>query len=690
MNLLDLMIKVGIEDETAKGIDSVAQNVKGKLGTAAKVAAGAVAAGTAAAAAGAAAIGKAALDSYASFEQLEGGVAKLYGNAGQSLEEYAESMGKTSDEVRETWEANQKAQEQVMKDAQEAYKTAGMSANDYMETATSFSAALVSSLGGDTQKAAELTKTAMVSMSDNVNTFGSDFESVQNAFQGFAKQNYTMLDNLKLGYGGTKEEMQRLIDDANEYAASMGQASDLSIESFADIVTAIDLVQQKTQIAGTTQREAMGTIEGSINMTKSAWTNFVAELGKEDGDLGARLDEVIEGAMAVIDNVAPRIVTIAENIGAAIPQIADKLAPKIQELVSKAGDYLQENGPTMIQGALDLFSNMAKGAAQAIPQVTKGLRDLLLTIVDNIPTYLPQIIEAAITLFGGLLEGLSDIVGGVLLAIGELITMALAAITDAANDGAMAAAKFVAGIVKGIADKASSFVSSVEDFLKKGIKKIGDFVSNAKNAAIDFMKGIINGITSKAGEVVSGIGSMVTNMVNKVKEIPGKVKSAVSGAVGWLKETGRNIVQGLINGISGMFGNVKDMVSRLAHLIPEPIRKVLNIGSPSKLMKQYGEWTVEGLAIGLEDKAGTIQKAMGSLANTIADTDLTAEASLGYSTSKYFQNGSAQAVGDTYNITLQLGANADANQIVLAIADALESKNRLAGHATVTRNVRYA
>ena len=261
MNLLDLFIKIGVKDEASGKIEGISSGAIAKASAMGQamydatkfVASKAVDAGKA--------IVGGAVEGYASYEQLAGGVKKLYGDASNT----------------------------VMRFAQDAYKTSGMSANQYMEQATSFSAALVSSLGGDTAAAARQTDVAMRAISDNVNTFGSDMDSVQNAFQGFAKQNYTMLDNLKLGYGGTKQEMERLIADANAYAAANGKAADLSIDSFSDIVTAIELIQEKQGIAGTTAKEAATTIEGSIAMTKAAWANLLAEFGKEDGDVGKRV-----------------------------------------------------------------------------------------------------------------------------------------------------------------------------------------------------------------------------------------------------------------------------------------------------------------------------------------------------------------------------------------------------------------
>lgn len=225
---------------------------------------------------------------------------------GKSLDEYAALTGQTVEQCSGKWQQLEQAQTTVLANADAAYKTAGISANQYMEQVTGFSASLVSSLGGDTVKAAKYANTAMVDMSDNANTFGTAMEDLQNAYQGFAKQNYTMLDNLKLGYGGTKEEMQRLIKDAH----AVNSAVDESSLSFDNIVLAIHTMQEQMQIAGTTSREAATTIEGSCNMAKAAWENWLTELGKDDADMGKLTEELVESVETAASNVIPRVATI--------------------------------------------------------------------------------------------------------------------------------------------------------------------------------------------------------------------------------------------------------------------------------------------------------------------------------------------------------------------------------------------
>lgn len=300
---------------------------------------------------------KDSVTSYADYEQLVGGVQKLYGNMGLSVEEYAAQNGKSVEEVRDEWQRLEDAQNLVMQNAENAYKTSGMSMNEYMESATSFSASLINSLGGDTREAAELTDVAMQNISDNFNTFGGDIGMIQGAFQGFAKQNYTMLDNLKLGYGGTKSEMERLIADANEYAATIGETSDLSINSFADIVKAIDLVQRKQNIRGTTAREAEKTIQGSINTTKAAYKNLLTAIGG-----GGDVDQAFDNFVSSFENTVNNIIPVIERIIPAIGKIIEKIAPLVEkylpQFIAKVSPLIVD-AITIIGGALlDLLGEL--------------------------------------------------------------------------------------------------------------------------------------------------------------------------------------------------------------------------------------------------------------------------------------------------------------------------------------------
>lgn len=286
---------------------------------------------SAAAATAMVAITKGAVENYGDYEQLVGGVETLFGAGGQSLSEYAKGVGKTTTEAKDEYNNLIKAQEAVIEKANGAYKTAGMSANDYMETVTSMSAALIQSLDGDTVAAAEKADMAITDMSDNANKMGSDIESIKNAYSGFAKANYTMLDNLKLGYGGTKEEMQRLLDDATKIS---GVKYDIS--QYGDIVDAIHVVQTEMGITGTTAKEAATTIQGSIASAKAAWTNLQTGLADENADLDALVGELVDSVVTVIDNIAPRVMAAVPRILQAVPQLITGLSGAAKELAGEA------------------------------------------------------------------------------------------------------------------------------------------------------------------------------------------------------------------------------------------------------------------------------------------------------------------------------------------------------------------
>lgn len=344
---------------------------------------------------------KQAFEAYAQYEQLAGGVSKLYGTAGKSIEEYAASVGKSVGEVEGEYNRLQAAQDLVFKNANDAWKTAGMDANQYMEVATSFSASLINSLGGDTVAAAQQTDVAMRAISDNVNTFGTNADSVTQAFQGFARQNFMMLDNLKLGYAGSKEGMQQLIADANAYAAANGQAANLSIDSFSDIVTAIELVQEKQGIAGTTAREAATTIEGSITSLGAAWNNFVAGIGKDGIDLEPLVQNVVEALGNVVHNVVPVAGRIMAGLGSAlinaVPQMVQGLGSAITDALAGVGIQL----PALnIDG--QMFDNL-NGALDPVIEHFQNVSDMLVRVFNN-PT-----VQAGITSIVGSLNDIGNV-----------------------------------------------------------------------------------------------------------------------------------------------------------------------------------------------------------------------------------------------------------------------------------------
>lgn len=313
-----------------------------------------------------------AIEGYGEYEQLVGGVETLFGSSADT----------------------------VIKNAENAYKTAGLSANAYMETVTSFSASLLQSMGNDTEAAAKKADQALTDMSDNANKMGTDMSSIQNAYQGFAKQNYTMLDNLKLGYGGTKEEMQRLIDDANALNAAQGNYTNYSIESYADIVDAIHTVQTEMGITGTTALEASTTIEGSISAMQAAYANFVTGLGDQNADIGALTEQLIESAGTVAENVLPVIENVVESIVKAVQEQGP-------EMITKFVAYATEKLPDILKLGLQLVLSLVKGLAQNLPQLVQGTLKMVDTIVKAFVDSLPDIIEVGRDIVRGVWEGIT-------------------------------------------------------------------------------------------------------------------------------------------------------------------------------------------------------------------------------------------------------------------------------------------
>ena len=364
MNLMDLFVKISVDDQASGQVETLSGKLKSGLATAAKVGAAAVAA----AGTSVVAIGKQAIEQYAEYEQLVGGVETLFKQSADTVMGYAEN----------------------------AYKTAGMSANEYMETVTSFSASLLQSLDGDTAAAAEKANLAITDMSDNANKMGTSMESIQNAYQGFAKQNYTMLDNLKLGFGGTKEEMQRLLDEAEKISGI-----EYDISSYADIVDAIHVVQTEMGITGTTAKEASTTIQGSIDSMKSAYENFVTGLGDQNADIAELSTKLLESAEVVAGNLLPVIENILSSIGTMMQE-------KGPEMIEKFVSYAIEKLPQIIELGLKMVLSLVKGLANNLPKLVSSVLDMIATIVKTFVSSIPDIVSVGKQIVEGLWNGIKS------------------------------------------------------------------------------------------------------------------------------------------------------------------------------------------------------------------------------------------------------------------------------------------
>ena len=511
-SVLDLLAKITIDtteydkglDESKKKAGSFGESLKGGLSSAGSKfgsvlggignAVGTIAkAGTAGIAAGSAAVGaltKQSTDAFANYEQLSGGVKKLFGDASDT----------------------------VMKNASEAYKTAGMDANQYMEQATSFSAALINSLGGDTQEAAKLADVAMRSMSDNVNTFGSDMGSVQNAFQGFAKGNYTMLDNLKLGYGGTKEEMSRLIADAAQAEDSqraLGVTVDGTSMSFDNIVKAIEVAQYQQHIYGTTSKEAATTIEGSLNMTKSAWDNLIAGFANPDADMDKLMDNLIIALVGdkkgegLLNNLLPAVQRAMEGIG----KFVEKAAPII-------GQYLPGLMNTLLPPLISAATSLVSGLVQGLPAILQILIEQLPTIAQNIFNAFQQSLPLFIELGKNILN---SIYNGITEAYPQLKEP-----LDSVIGAFQTAFKTIKGVVETVAPYVQPILVTLGTVLKGAFDMVSNaitFVSDNLNTFAPIVAGVVGAIT---GLGIAGIITTIVGAITSVATAIGGVISALS------------------------------------------------------------------------------------------------------------------------------------------------------------------
>ncbi len=500
----------------------------------------AVAAGVAAVGAAAVKLSKAVLDSYADYEQLTGGIETLFKDSSDTVMGYAEN----------------------------AYKTAGLSANQYMETVTGFSASLLQSLGGDTEKAAEYANMAVTDMADNANKMGSSMESIQNAYQGFAKQNYTMLDNLKLGYGGTKEEMQRLLEDAEKIS---GFKYDIS--SYSDIVDAIHIVQTEMGITGTTQLEAEKTISGSINTLKGAWANFVTGLGDANADIGQLTQNVIDSFVNVFNNVKP----ILENIVAALPSVISSLNTALIDLA-----------PTLLDSVVTLFNSILTGIIDLLPQLMPVVINAVLMcvgcIIDNIPAFVDALIQIVVALIQGISDNLPQILSAVIEAVIQvtialldnlplLLDTFLELMLSAVDAIIQAIPHIVAALPKIIEALVTFLISNIPMLVDTGIKL---FVSIVKELPT-IIKSIVAAIPKIITAIVKGIASGVSQMAEAGKNLCKGLWQGLSNSVEWIKSK-----------IRGWVGNITSFLKRL-----------FGIASPSKVFAGYGKFLTMGLGEGM-------------------------------------------------------------------------------------------
>lgn len=610
MNLFELFVKIGVEDEASEKIGEISSKIGNGLKTAAKIGTAAV---TVAATAIAALTTK-AVQGYSEYEQLVGGVETLFGTGGKSLQEYAASTGQSVGKATNEYKKLEKTQKSVINNASKAYKTAGMSANEYMETVTSFSASLIQSMGGDTEAAAEKANKAIIDMSDNANKMGTDMESIQNAYQGFAKQNYTMLDNLKLGYGGTKEEMKRLLETANEINAQQGIITDYQIDSYADIVDAIHVVQTEMGITGTTALEAGTTIQGSVNSMKAAWENLVTGLADGNADIESLVNDLVvtiagdgtESNLGVIGNVLPAVETALSGastlVSELLPKIVDLIPDIIDDnlpiLVDSAVEIIQslvdgiiESQPLLAESAIEIIQGLVDGLSENQEELVESAFEIITFLVNSIVDMLPEIVQLGLDLIVSLSNGIAESLPELIPTIISVILQIVSTITAPENLAALidSGIEILRGIIEGIVNAIPELLDQVPTIIDNLVTAIGENTPKLTMIGIELIVKLIMGIiaaipklVSKAPEIVfslieglfTAFPSLLQTGKETVEEIGEGFKSALSNATEW----GKDLIKSFTDGIVKKWEHLKQTVKNVA----QSVKNILGFSEPKE------------------------------------------------------------------------------------------------------------
>lgn len=528
--------------------------MKGIGSSAIKVGKGLAVAGAAAATAVTALVSK-SVGAFADYEQLTGGVETLFGASGRSVEEYAQSVGKSVSDIQGKYDSLMSAQNAVLENANKAYMTAGMSANEYMDTVTGFSASLISSLGGDTNKAADYANSALVDMSDNANKMGTDMESIKNAYQGFAKQNYTMLDNLKLGYGGTQAEMKRLLGDAQKLT---GQKYDIS--SFADITQAIHAIQTQMDITGTTAKEASTTISGSWGSLKAAFQNVLVGLTTGGDMFDQSLDALINTAVTFGQNIIPAIKGALSGIG----YLIEGLAPVIGETIPP---LINDLAPTLANSAVSLILSLVNGLTQNATQFSECLSNMIIVAVAGISTVVPQLLDAASKIVSNLMQGLTN-------SMPQIVNGAVTLVEGLVNGLVNNIPLLIMGAVQLVASLANGLIANLPRIIDAGVNLITGIVS----ASYSMMPQIIQNGMQLVVNLAVGLVRAIPQLIAALPRITGAIVKGFK-SVNWF-DLGLQLIKSIWKGIksigSEMWNGVKEKTSELWGGVKNVVSEKLN------------------------------------------------------------------------------------------------------------------
>ena len=656
----------------SKGFHSGIEKIGSLAADGCKAVAGAFAAAYAAAGAAVAGLTKTAVENYADYEQLVGGVETLFKDSADTVMDYANA----------------------------AFETAGLSANAYMETVTSFSASLLQSLGGDTEKAAEKANMAIVDMSDNANKMGTDMASIQNAYQGFAKQNYTMLDNLKLGYGGTKEEMQRLLTEAQKIS---GIKYDIS--SYSDIVDAIHVIQTEMGITGTTAKEASTTIQGSVNAAKSAWTNWVTGLADNSQDFGQLTENLVNSVVTAGENIIPRIEETLPNvvnglnvlISTAVDMLPD-LLPQFAQMGADAigavtsalsnadglADAVAQMGIILIDSAVELLPEFVNVGISLLESLIGALLDNIDAIVDaaieigmalisSFIQVIPELIVAGIEIIAALIDGITEMIPELIPVAVECIFAIVDGLLENLPELLTAAIQIILALALGLIDAIPDLIGYIPEIVSAIVEAIIDNLPLLITACFEIMLAIGTGLLDCIGQLTQNIPEILTKLKDEFLEHD------------W-SEIGSNIIDGIKNGLIDAGKNLWEGAKETVTGLVDGITDFFGIHSPSRLMRdRVGVNIAAGIGVGFEEEMGTVTDdavaAMDDMVATV-NSDVSAAYRPQYGDvihDDHSHSSSVTQTDNTYNIYTQASNAQDAREIAEELARIKEQEDAAKG-----------
>ena len=575
----EVKYKVTADDS---GLDQQISKSESKLkagfGRAAVAVGAAATAAVGAAATAVASITKQAVSAYADYEQLTGGIKKLF-------EDNAHF---------------------VVANSEKAFETVGMSSNQYMQTVTGFSAALINSLEGDTKEAAAMADVAMRDIADNANTFGKyTADEIAGVYQALAKGQFQTLDNLNLGYGGSKEGMQALIDKANELGAAQGKNADLTIDSFADIVEAIHRVQDNMNIVGTTLNEGASTISGSIEMVKASWDNVMTHIGSGNAD---QLYDAINGLVESVGAAASNLLPVVERALTGIVDLVDQLAPEIADRLPK---MLTDALPPLLTAAGEVIETLAKGLIEALPKMMPTITQLIIDLAKMIISMAPEIIKCGIQLIVELAMGIAQALPDLIPAVIDAILMIVDTLTDPDNLVMLidAAIQIILALAEGLIEAQDRLIEKAPEIIYNLVVAIIKAAPKLLQAALELILTLVRGVVQAFGKL-NEVGSQVVD----------NVKKGFSQKVQDAKNWGRDVIKNFIDGILQKWNDLKQTVGNVAQTVKSYLGFSEPEEGPLSDFHTYAPDMMDLYAKGIKDNIGKVEDSVEGVSATVAES----------------------------------------------------------------------